>query len=363
MATQRYLALDVMRGATLAMMILVNTPGDWGFVYAPLLHADWHGVTITDFVFPFFLFIIGSALFFSSRSSAQLAPAIKAKKIIKRTALLFIIGLLLHAFPFTTALSELRILGVLQRIALAYGIAAFIVWLPTTQRLMAALGILIAYWLVFILTDSSYHLADNIVRHIDIAILGAEHLWQGKGLAFDPEGLLSTLPAAVSILAGFEATRLLVSQPAGEPNNATSRQFKLALYAMCSITIALIWHRWMPINKSLWTSSFVLLTSGVGVLVLLLLVRLEPYRATAAIYRAFAIYGQNPLFIYVLSSLWVQCYFLFHIDGVNIYAWLNNQLNLIAEPYLASLIFALGHVIFFWGVAYVLHKKRIVVSV
>lgn len=118
MATQRYLALDVMRGATLAMMILVNTPGDWGFVYAPLLHADWHGVTITDFVFPFFLFIIGSALFFTSRSSGQLAPAIKAKKIIKRTALLFTIGLLLHAFPFTTALSELRILGVLQRIAL-----------------------------------------------------------------------------------------------------------------------------------------------------------------------------------------------------------------------------------------------------
>lgn len=363
MASQRYLALDVMRGATLAMMILVNTPGDWGFVYAPLLHADWHGVTITDFVFPFFLFIIGSALFFSSRSNDALSPSFKAKKIIKRTALLFLIGLMLHAFPFTTALEELRILGVLQRIALAYGIAAFIVWLPTPQRMAASIGIQMAYWLLFIITDSSYGLADNIIRHVDIAILGAEHLWQGKGLAFDPEGLLSTLPAAINIVAGFEATRILVTNKTGEPNKPSTRQLKLALYAMCSITIALIWHRWVPINKSLWTGSFVLLTSGVGVLVLLLLVKLEPYRITGPLYRAFAIYGQNPLFIYVLSSLWVQCYFLFSIDGVNIYAWLNNQFNLIAGPYLASLLFALAHVVLFWGVAYALHRKRIVITV
>lgn len=361
MPAQRYLSLDVMRGATLAMMILVNTPGDWGAVYAPLLHADWHGVTITDFVFPFFLFIIGSALFFSSRSN-QLQPAPqKAWKIIKRAALLFLIGLFLHAFPFQDSLSDLRVLGVLQRIALAYGITAFIVWLPTQARLTLGLLLLASYWMIYLITGSPYDVEHNIVRQVDLALLGGEHLWQGKGLAFDPEGLLSTLPATVNVLAGFEATRLLVGSGANSSNPAR-RQLHLVGFALVSIAVAFVWHSWHPINKSLWTGSFVLLTSGVGVLVLLALVKLEPFPITSKVYKAFAIYGQNPLFIYVLSSIWVQCYFLISIDGMNLYAWLNLQFNVIAPPYFASLLFALSHVFCFWGIAYFLHRKRIVIT-
>lgn len=367
MKNKRYLALDVMRGATLAMMILVNTPGDWSAVYAPLLHADWHGVTITDFVFPFFLFIIGSALYFSSRSNSGQPHSAKAIKIIKRTIILFLLGLFLHAFPFKESLSELRILGVLQRIALAYGLAAFIVWLPSNARLAVAALLLVGYWVIYLISGSPYDVEHNIVRQVDLVILGANHLWQGKGVAFDPEGLLSTLPAVANVLVGFEATRLLVgANPVGDRNSSIStkqRQLILLGFALVSILIGLTWHHWHPINKSLWTGSFVLLTSGVAVLTLLLLVQLEKYKFTGQAYRALAIYGQNPLFIYVLSSLWVQTYFLFSINGINLYAWLNIQINTVFPQYLSSFLFAFGHVGLFWIIAYILHRKRIVITI
>lgn len=357
MTKQRFLSLDVMRGLTLALMILVNTPGSWNAVYAPLLHADWHGATPTDYVFPFFLFIVGSALFFSSRSSVQ--PSIRLVKIVRRSALIFLIGVLLNAYPFTGALSELRVFGVLQRIALAYLIAApvalfFRGW--TRGAVMAAL--LLGYWAILQLGSDPYGVSGSVVRSVDLWLLGPDHLWQGKGIAFDPEGLLSTLPAVVNVLLGFEVTRILCTL---EPRSKAVRY--LSALGVGLVVLGLLWHPFFPINKYLWTSSFVLLTSGVAILVLLLLVALEPLPVTRPLYRACQILGQNPLFIYVLSIVWAKTLYLIPVAGTSAYHWGFLQLNRVLSDKNASLVFALVSVAVMWAVAWYLHRKRIVISI
>jgi predicted acyltransferase len=359
MIKQRFPALDIMRGLTLALMILVNNPGSWSYVYAPLEHADWNGFTPTDFIFPFFLFMVGAALFFSQRSLMQphITAAVRHKKIIKRTVLLFAVGLFLNVFPFLTPVGEIRILGVLQRIALAYGIAAFIV-LYSGMKLRWLIGavILLGYWWLLQLSAEPYSLEHSLVRQIDLAILGAGHLWQGKGIAFDPEGLLSTLPAVVNVLLGFEVARVLSSG-----NDAAAAQKKLAIMSVLLIAGALLWNIVFPINKSLWTSPFVLLTSGVGIAVLLILVFLEKTPAKVVL-NLCTPFGKNPLFIYALSFMWATFLYTFKIGDVSCYEFFFLQLNQFLDPYIASLAFALIHVFMFWCVAKWMDKKGIVIS-
>lgn len=357
MVKQRFPALDIMRGLTLALMILVNNPGSWSYVYAPLLHADWHGFTPTDFVFPFFLFMVGAALFFSQRSLMQ--PHITAgdrhKKIIKRTVLLFAIGLFLNIFPFVNPLDEARILGVLQRIALAYMFAAFIV-LYAGEKLRWAIGVglLLGYWLLLQLSDQPYSLENSVVRQFDLAVLGANHLWQGKGIAFDPEGLLSTLPSIVNVLLGFEVARILA-------NSGSAAYKKLVVMSATLIVVALIWNIYFPINKSLWTSPFVLLTSGVGIAVLLVLVVLEKTAVKPAL-SFFAPFGKNPLFIYVLAFMWAIMLYTLKIGDVSWYEFFYQQLCRFLDVYNASLLFALIQVLLFWCVAKFMDKKNITIS-
>lgn len=357
MTKQRFPALDIMRGLTLALMILVNTPGSWSYVYAPLLHADWHGCTPTDFIFPFFLFMVGAALFFSQRSLTQphITAGMRHKKIIKRTLLLFAIGLFLNAFPFMNPLGEVRILGVLQRIALAYMFAAFIVlYAGTIARWAVSIIILLGYWLLLQLSDQPYSLEGSIVRQVDLAVLGASHLWQGKGIAFDPEGLLSTLPAIVNVLLGFEVARILST-------GGSSPLKKLAVLGALLIATALIWNMYFPINKSLWTSPFVLITSGVGVVVLLSLVTLEKTPAKWAL-GFFTPFGKNPLFIYALSFIWSTMLYTLKIGEQSYYDFFYQQLARFLDAYNASLLFAILHVLLFWCVAKFMDKKNITIS-
>jgi predicted acyltransferase len=359
MIKQRFPALDIMRGLTLALMILVNTPGSWNYVYAPLLHADWNGFTPTDFVFPFFLFMVGAALFFSQRSLLQ--PYITAgerhKKIIKRTVLLFAIGLFLNSFPFIKPLAEIRILGVLQRIALAYMFAAFIVlYTGAKLRWFISAFILLGYWLLLQLSDQPYSLENSVVRQFDVAVLGAGHLWQGKGIAFDPEGLLSTLPAIVNVLLGFEVARIL-----SLVNCGVSAHKKLALMSVLLIAAAFMWNIYFPINKSLWTSPFVLLTSGVAIAVLLslLLVEKTPVKWLLNLLIPF---GKNPLFIYALSFMWETLMYTVKIGDQSYYDFFYQQLCRFLDVYNASLLFALIHVFMFWCVAKFMDKKNITIS-
>nr|WP_324257865.1 heparan-alpha-glucosaminide N-acetyltransferase domain-containing protein [Cellvibrio fontiphilus] len=361
MVKQRFLALDVMRGLTLALMILVNTPGSWNHVYAPLLHADWHGATPTDFVFPFFMFIVGSAMFFAMRGLQTLAPAAQAQKILRRVVLLFVIGLLLSAYPFTQPLEQWRIMGVLQRIAIAYGFAAFIIlYFGFAGRTLISAVVLLGYWALLSLAADPYSLEHNLVRQIDMALLGESHLWQGKGLAFDPEGILSTFPSIVNVIIGFEATRVLLAS-----ENKTKALSQLFVAALLLIAAAILWHTFFPINKSLWTSSFVLLTCGVAILLLLLLVKVEQSAVANAIkpaYQFFEIIGKNPLFIYVLSGLLATTLYLIPVGDKSAYVALYDGFQRIADPYLASLLFALLMVLLLWCVAWVLHKRNIIIS-
>jgi predicted acyltransferase len=361
MVKQRFQALDVMRGLTLALMILVNTPGSWEFVYGPLLHADWNGATPTDFVFPFFMFIVGSAMYFSVRGLSQLTFAAQSKKILRRVGLLFLIGVLLAAYPFNESLDQWRVMGVLQRIALAYGFAAFIIlYFGFTGRVVISSILLVGYWALLNMSDDPYSLEHNLVRQFDIAVLGASHLWQGKGMPFDPEGILSTFPSIVNVIIGFEATRILLAS-----ENKEKALSKLFVAALALIGVALVWHQVFPINKSLWTSPFVLLTCGVAILLLILLVKIEQSAiATAArpVYHFFEIIGKNPLFIYVLSGLLATTLYMIKIGSGSVYTELFGAFRSVVDPYLASLLFALLQVAILWFVAWVLHKRNIIIS-
>lgn len=358
MMKQRFQALDVMRGLTLALMILVNTPGSWSHVYPPLLHADWHGFTPTDFIFPFFLFMVGAAMVFSQKSLVALTSSQRWIKITRRTLLIFFIGLLLNYFPFSQSLSELRIPGVLQRIALAYFFAALIIlYFGQTLRWLVAVGLLLGYWALLQISADPYSLEHSVVRDLDLWLLGENHVWQGKGIAFDPEGILSTLPSIVSVLIGFEATRILIGAA-----DKVKAQWQLLIAGVVLTAVALIWHLWFPINKYLWTSSFVLLTGGVGILVLLALIRLEGFSFMHGIYRGFTMLGQNPLFIYALSIIWAKGLYLFSIGDVSAYQWGFQQLSLIVSPINASLLFALISVAVMWLVAWFLDRKKIVIA-
>ena len=293
-ASQRSVALDVFRGMAIAGMILVNTPGSWAYIYAPLQHANWHGCTPTDLVFPFFLFATGAAMFFSfAKNEYRPNPGV-LRSIARRSALLFVIGVLLNAYPFLSPLPEWRIPGVLQRIGLAYaGGALLILYFPGARRFLVSIFLLLGYWLLLwsFGGDNPYALESNLVRRVDMAVLGESHLWGGMGIPFDPEGLLSTLPAIVSVVAGFEAAKLSRQAP-----TLTQGMTRLTLAGVGAVAAALLWSTWLPINKALWTSSYVLYTSGICLLTLALLMLLVDRMQLRGLAKPFQIYGTNPLF-------------------------------------------------------------------
>ena len=361
---KRFLALDALRGFTVAAMILVNTPGSWSHIYAPLQHAQWHGWTPTDFIFPFFLFITGSAMAFSLNHQIGMPSLQALLKIVKRGVLIFLIGLFLNAFPFQNDFSDLRVMGVLQRIGIVYIFAATIVL--TCSRVTMALisvAILIFYWYL-LLAFGGLSLEGNLVRQFDLAILGANHMWSMGGTAFDPEGLLSTLPAIVSALAGYEVTRFLRTQ-----SSFQSGMKSLYLWGAVTVALGLLWSLILPINKSLWTPSYVVFSSGIAMLTLATFIWLVDVKKVVWLSKPCEVFGLNPLFIYALSWLWVVCYGAFiHIDDgaggfINGYDALYNVFQLGLSPINASLAFALVHVLLFWGIARFLYQRQIIIKI
>ena len=356
----RYLALDAFRGITIALMILVNTPGSWSHVYAPLLHADWHGATPTDFVFPFFLFIIGSAMFFSFKKINYEASPEQFKRIFKRGFIMFAIGFMLNVLIFTTHFEDIRIMGVLQRIGIAYAIAASLVLLLNRRGiLITSAAILLGYWALLLSAgDGAYTLEGNIIRQFDLAVLGANQMYTMRGVSFDPEGLLSTLPSVVNMLLGFELTRYLTSI-----EDKKSSVVKLTLIGGLAIGLGALWSLVLPINKSLWTPSYVIYTTGFASLLLAAFIWLIDIMNQKKLAEPLLVYGTNPLFVYVLSFVVVTVYFHIHIDGVTMYAWLYNQLSAVFTEKLASFIFAFSHVSFFWYVSLKLYQRKIFIKI
>ena len=364
------MSLDVFRGMTIAFMILVNTPGSWSHVYPPLLHAKWHGATPTDMVFPFFLFIVGVSLYLSAKKFGHQLTKPASIKIIRRTLLIFGIGLALHWFPFyNKSVENIRIMGVLQRIAVAYGLAAFLcLGLPLKHLWKVTLAILLGYWFLLLGFggEAPYALETNYVRQVDLAVLGESHLWKGFGIRFDPEGLLSSLPAIGTVVFGYYAGHLI-----SNAKDKTVLVKNLLMIGVLAIFSGLVWNLWFPINKALWTSSYVLYAGGIACVVLALLIELIDVRGHQGWTKPFQVFGLNPLIIYVLSGLVVKIFFMVKwVNGSeknrNIYSWLYNDVFAAIFPgnlKFASLLFALTIVAFCWSVGYLLYRKKIVIKV
>lgn len=367
MKKKRLLSLDVYRGMTIAFMIIVNTPGSWQYVYAPLRHSEWHGCTPTDLVFPSFLFIVGVSMWFSMKKYGHNLNYSSVLKIIYRTAIIFAAGFILNWFPFAgKELSGIRIMGVLQRIALAYGIAAFLCILVKRQYLWVVSAIiLLSYWalLYFAGGSSPYSLEGNVVLAVDRAILGKEHLYHGFGIAFDPEGLLSTIPAVANVIIGFIAGSILGK---GQPD--IRKVMKILLWGIALTLAGIVWDIWLPVNKPLWTSSYVLYTSGLSFIILALLyliIDVFNWKRWAGFFKVF---GMNALFIYMTASLWTKTMLLIRIgaegEKVSLYSWIYNSLCVPVLGYMnGSLMFAILQVLLMWLFVYILYRKRIFIKV
>jgi predicted acyltransferase len=367
----RFLSLDVFRGMTVAGMILVNTPGSWEYVYAPLKHAPWNGCTPTDLVFPFFLFAVGNALSFSISKYEALGSGEVLKKIFARTALIFAIGLFLNWFPFVRwqegslvfkQPENLRIFGVLQRIALAYMGGALIAhFFKPSKAFFAAIFLLVAYWFI-LLTFGDLTLEGNAVLKLDRWLMSDSHLYKGyfssvldQNIAFDPEGLLSTIPAVASVVFGFLAGRYI-----RDKGTSYETITYLLVTALISIFIALFWDMAFPINKPIWSSSYVLYTTGLAMAllsVILFFIEMKGHRQWT---NSFVLFGKNPLLIFALSGMIVRIYGLIRFGDVNAYGGLYKYVfQPLAGNYAGSLLFAVAHVLLFLFIGWLLDRKKI----
>ncbi len=367
MATKRLIALDVMRGLTIALMIMVNTPGSWAYVYPPLLHAKWHGCTPTDLVFPFFLFIVGVSMWFSFKKFEKGITKKGLYKVLRRFLIIFLLGLFLNAFPKFN-FENLRFLGVLQRIAIAYLIGALLCMQFNHKNLIyIVVAILGGYWalLYFGGSDDVYSLASNFARRIDLAIIGENHVYKGFGIPFDPEGLIASIPAVATVLLGYISGRL-IEQSSGMLNAIKN----LATYGSIMVAVGWLWGSVFPINKALWTSTYVLYTGGLAMLFLASLLWIIDVKGIKKWSNPFIHFGTNSLFIFVFSGLYVKSiiYLIKTTDAsgeiVNGYKYLYSNIFVpIGGNMNGSLLFAVTHIIFFWLLVYILYRKRIFIKI
>lgn len=441
---KRFYSLDIFRGATVALMILVNNPGSWSHIYAPLEHAPWHGCTPTDLVFPFFLFAVGNALSFVMPRLEAAGTNAFLRKVITRTLIIFAIGLFLNWSPFVrwengelafkhwvdpnNPNSGIRILGVLQRIALCYFFASLIIYFFRIRgALLASFIFLMFYWMITLLCGAPgdpFSLAGYFGTGVDKQVLGVAHMYKGEGVAFDPEGITSTLPAIVQVIFGYFVGFYI--QQKGKSYEMLTNLF---IAGSLLIFTGFIWDLEFPINKKIWTSSYVLYTTGLATMVLSILIYLVemkkvheqpgwkqtkrswlPYLAFFGIvymilldipieqtrslflaimvavifftiitrnklFRFFDVFGKNALFIFFLSGFlpriagllrWVD-----HVDekGRNVYTTVFSKFYhdlcapLSSDPRAGSLLYAVCTILFYWVIVYWMDKRKIYIKV
>ena len=358
--------MDVFRGVTMAAMVIVNTPGDWSHVYPPLLHADWHGWTPTDLIFPFFVFIVGVSIVLSNRSVGS------AGTIVRRAALLYAIGLGLALYP-SFDVATVRVMGVLPRLALCYLAAALmfrgVAARPDPIRLRAVLGaaglLLVGYWalLTFVPVPGGppgdLSPSGNLGAWLDRTLIGEAHLWR-QSKTWDPEGLLSTLPAIATALTGVAAGIVLRSS-----RRTVDKMLLLAGAGLVAVVAGLAWGTRFPINKNLWTSSYVLLTSGLASVALAVCYWVIDGRSSGRAWsRPLIVLGTNALALFVLSALLVKTLILIKVPApggarVSLYAWIYQHVFApLAAPKNASLMFAIAALLLLYAALELLYRRR-----
>lgn len=357
----RLVSLDVYRGMTIAAMILVNNPGSWSFVYAPLRHADWHGVTPTDWIFPFFLFIVGVAIAFAIGSSreAGVSRELLVRKIVRRSLIIFAVGLFLSAYPYFD-MSTIRVPGVLQRIALVYGAAALLfLWFNPRQLLLIGIACLLGYWGLMTLVPvpdghaPNLEPATNLGAWLDRSLLGG-HLWS-QSKTWDPEGLLSTIPAVATCISGILTGVWLRTN-----KDQYEKVAGMMVVGAVLLVLGLVWDTVFPINKQLWTGSYVLFTSGVGLLLLGAVYWWVDIKGRKWGTRPFIVYGMNAIAVFTLSGLIART---FNISGLQKWLWQSVFEPTFASPLNASLAHAVTHVLLLLGIAWILYARKIFIKV
>lgn len=365
---KRLLALDVLRGITIAGMIMVNNPGSWSYVYAPLQHAPWIGLTPTDLVFPFFMFIMGISTYISLRKYNFEFSRSAALKILKRTVVIFAIGLGISWFSLLCRTGEvfpfdhIRILGVMQRLALCYGATAIIALVMKHKYIPYLIAfLLIGYFIILITGNGFEYNSTNILSIVDRAVLGEAHMYKDNGI--DPEGVLSTIPSIAHVLIGFCVGKLLMSV-----STLNSQLIKLFLVGTILTFAGFLLSYGCPISKKIWSPTFVLVTCGLASSFLALLVWIIDVKGYTKWSRFFESFGVNPLFIYVmgavLSILLGSITFTYSGETISLHGYIYNIiLRPLLGDYPGSLAFALLFVTLNWCIGYVLYKKKIYIKI
>lgn len=332
----RFLSLDVFRGMTICLMIVVNTPGTGANLYAYMVHAQWFGCTLADLVFPSFLFAMGNAMSFSMGKLKNAKPSYFWKKVFKRSVLIFIIGYLMYWFPFfrygtegyleLKPISETRIMGVLQRIALCYLIAAVLVYYFKKKVVyIISVFILLAYWVVlyvFGTPGAELDMSSNAITRLDLWLLGNEHIYRKDSIPFDPEGVLSTLPSIVNVIAGYLAGKFI--QLKGKSFEGIA---KLLLVGFVLTILALWWDLIFPMSKKLWTSSFVLYTVGINLSVMAVAIFSIEIKKISIGIEFFTVFGKNPLVIYLFSELlYITLRLIPTGEGKDVFEWISEHI-------------------------------------
>jgi predicted acyltransferase len=383
-SNQRLLALDILRGVTIAGMILVNNPGSWGAIYAPLRHAEWNGLTPTDLVFPFFMFIMGISTYISLKKYAFAWSRATAWKIVKRTVVIFAIGLGIAWFSmfcrtwnglggeevgFWSRLGQsawtfdrIRILGVMPRLALCYGAAALIAILIRHRYIpYLIVTLLVGYFLVLFFGNGFEYGEGNILSVVDRAVLGVAHMYKDRGI--EPEGLLSTIPAIAHVLIGFCCGKAMM-----EVRDIDGKIQRLFLVGVVLTFAGFLLSYGCPINKKVWSPTFVVVTCGLASSFLALLIWIIDVKGKKAWSRFFESFGINPLFMYVAGAVfsivignirWTLGERTISLQGY-IYG---EVLKPLLGDYLGSLAYAILFVSVIWSIGYVLYKKKIYIKI
>ena len=374
--TPRFLALDVFRGMTICFMIIVNTSGNSDTTFAPLMHASWHGFTPTDLVFPSFLFAVGNAMSFVMLKWAGLSQSTVLWKIFKRTAIIFLLGYLLYWFPFVhhtengwemNPISQTRVLGVLQRIALCYGVASLMIYYLKPKWVMAiTLLILVAY--KFILEAyGDLTMIGNAGQKLDIWLMGENHLYHGEGIAFDPEGWLSTLPAIGNVVFGYFAGRYIQQKSRLDGKVVLGKTYEglshLLLAGVVFIFLAYCWDMSFPVNKKLWTSSFVLLTVGLDLVILSVVIYVIDFLNKTKWTYFFQVFGKNPLFIYLLSEVGITLLWMIPVGDMQLPRWLYDHVFSLTGAYTGAFLYSVWWMLTCWVVGWWMDRKKIYVRV
>lgn len=390
---QRFYSLDVFRGATVCLMILVNNPGSWGHIFPPLKHADWHGLTPTDLVFPFFLFAVGNALSFVMPRLQAGGSAVFWTKVTIRSLIIFLVGLFLTWWPFVKWTDAglvvkpwayvdekgvpqgVRTLGVLARIAICYFFASIIIYYGKAKvAFYAGLVLLLLYWalcLAFGNTTDPYSMKGWFGNAVDESILGVAHMYKGEGMPFDPEGIMSTFPAIVQVIFGY-----LVGDYIQKKGKNFEMLSGLFVAGVALLLTGYCWDMIFPINKKIWTSSYVIYTTGLAVITIATMIYLIEFKNVKGwLSRFFDVFGKNALFVFALSAFLPKGLALIRIPNglndkgvmtyINPWNWLYQKLfiHIPGDPRIGSLLYALCVISFMWFICWWMDKKKIYVKV